>query len=209
MSVFGRLERPPSQTVRVAALAAGERLLASAHLVGGGWALATTARLVIVGDSRPDLDAATDTDTDTDTDDVDVAVDPASPVAHTTRDLVADPIPWVEVVAAALEAEVGVIDVSLVDGSQRALLLGRGYGDRLARVIRERVQHSVLLTRTVELRGRRTVAVTARRGATGGPFIQIVPGPGVDLRGADVAAAVAEAEDAVRDQVGLGPRSRP
>lgn len=172
MSVLHRGDSPP-QAIR-AALGPGERLLAHAHLVVGGWALAGTEHLVLVDDEA-------------------------------AAELSVDPIPWSEVATAGLEGEAGVLSVDLVDGSRRALLLGRGQGGRLARVVRERIQHSVLLSRTVELGGRRTVQVAARRGPDGVPFIQVVPGPRVDLRGPAVAAAVAEAEAAVRDQVGLPP----
>jgi hypothetical protein len=110
---------------------------------------------------------------------------------------------WTDVVSAVLEAEEGALEVLLVDGSRRALLLGRGEGRAFVTTARERVQHSVLLARTVEF-GRRSVRVVARRGPRGS-FVQVVPSPGVDLQRPDVAAAVAEAERAVREQVGLPP----
>ncbi len=165
----------PPRSVR-AALGKGERLLAAAQLVAGGWALATGSRLVLVDD-------------------------------ESVEGVAVDPIDWTDVATAGLQGESGVLSAVLVDGSERTLLLGRGQGTRFARVVRERVQHSVLLSRTVELSGRRTVRVAARRGADGSPFIQVVPARGVDLRGPDVAAAVAEAEAAVRDQVGLPPQT--
>jgi len=175
VSVFHRGEPPPGP-VR-AALGGGQRLLAHAHLVVGGWALAGNAHLVLVDDEA-------------------------------AAELSVDSIAWSEIATAGLEGEAGVLSVELVDGSRRVLVLGRGQGQRLARVLRERIQHSVLLSRTVDLGGRRTVRVAARRGADGVPFIQVVPGARVDLRGPEAAAAVAEAEAAVRDQVGLPPAGR-
>ncbi|MGF1662684.1 MAG: hypothetical protein ACFCVG_09490 [Kineosporiaceae bacterium] len=112
---------------------------------------------------------------------------------------------WVDVASASLAPEEGVLEVDLVAGSRRVLVLGRNRGRALATVVRERVQHSVLLTRTVELAGRRAVRVTARRTPDGEVLVQVVPGPGVSISGPDVAAEVAEAERAVREQVGLPP----
>jgi hypothetical protein len=112
---------------------------------------------------------------------------------------------WVDIAAASLAPEDGVLEVDLVAGSRRVLVLGRNRGRAFATAVRERIQHSVLLTRTVELTGRRVVRVTARRTPEGEALVQVVPGPGVSLTGPDVAAAVAEAERAVREQVGLPP----
>jgi hypothetical protein len=112
---------------------------------------------------------------------------------------------WVDIAGASLEAADGVLDVQLVDGPRRVLLLGPGRGRAFATATRERIQHSVLLTRTVELGRRRVVRVVARREPGGEAFVQVVPGPGVSVAGPDVAAAVADAERAVREQVGLPP----
>lgn len=154
----------------------GERALASAGLVGGGVAAATTHRLVV---TVPRGDAG------------------AAPLVTADR--------WEDVAMASLAPEEGVLEVDLVAGSRRVLVLGRNRGRAFATVVRERIQHSVLLTRVVELGGRRVVRVTARRAPDGRVFVQVVPGPGVSLAGPEVAAAVADAERAVRDQVGLPP----
>jgi hypothetical protein len=112
---------------------------------------------------------------------------------------------WVDIAAASLAPEDGVLEVDLVAGSRRVLVLGRDRGRSFATAVRERIQHSVLLTRTVELGGRRVVRVTARRTPDGEALVQVVPGPGVQVSGPEVAAKVAEAERAVREQAGLPP----
>lgn len=112
---------------------------------------------------------------------------------------------WVDIAAASLAPEDGVLEVDLVAGSRRVLVLGRDRGRSFATAVRERIQHSVLLTRTVELGGRRVVRVTARRTPDGEALVQVVPGPGVQVSGPEVSARVAEAERAVREQAGLPP----
>lgn len=156
-------------------LGRGERALATADLADGAVVLATTHRLVVVGP----------------------AVGAAAPTITADR--------WVDVASASLAPEDGVLEVDLVAGSRRVLVLGRDRGRSFATAVRERIQHSVLLTRTVELGGRRVVRVTARRTPDGEALVQVVPGPGVQVSGPEVAARVAEAERAVREQAGLPP----
>lgn len=112
---------------------------------------------------------------------------------------------WTDIVSAGLEPDEGVLEIDLAQGGHRVLVLGPGRGRRLAGVVRERVQHSILLTRSVDLPGDRTVRVSARRDPGGQPFIQLVPAPGAGSAPADPAqaAAVAHAVRAVREQVGL------
>lgn len=220
--------RLPEGVRRYVALGPGERVLASAELVGGAVALATSHRLLVVGErleppggvGSPDggsvpLPDPTPWVGDAGAPEPPVAPSAPAPAAEPAPPaepaLAAEPAPavtadrWVDIAGASLEAADGVLEVELVAGPRRVLLLGRGRGRRFATATRERIQHSVLLTRTVELGRRRVIRVVARREPGGEAFLQIVPGPGVSVTGPDVAAAVAEAERAVREQVGLPP----
>ena len=216
MTLFGRSRLPDAARPHVD-VAPGERVLASAELVGGGVAVATSHRLVVVGDgiAAPPDEAPPD----------EAQAVPAEPTPWVDGSgpqgpTATPPVPaeppgppgplvtsdrWVDIAGASLDADAGVLEVELVAGPRRVLLLGPNRGRRFATATRERIQHSVLLTRTVDLDRRRAVRVVARREPGGDAFVQIVPGPGVSVEGPDVAAAVAAAERAVRDQVGLPP----
>lgn len=213
-SFLSGLSRLPGIARAHVDLAPGERVLASAELVGGGVAVATSHRLIVVGDgvTAPDgappgagRESPADPTPWVDGDGTQAPdAAPAEPSGDPDpADRVVTSDRWVDIAGASLEAADGVLEVDLVHGPRRVLLLGRGRGRPFATAARERIQHSVLLTRTVELDRRRVVRVVARREPGGEAFVQVVPGPGVSVTGPDVAAAVAEAEQAVREQVGL------
>lgn len=211
MTLFGRSSLPDAARPHVDVVR-GERVLASAELVGGGVAVATSHRMVVVGDgiAAPPDDAPAAPPEPTPWVDGSgrqgpVATTPVPDEPPVRTDPVVTSDRWVDIAGASLESEAGVLEVELVAGPRRVLLLGPNRGRRFATVTRERIQHSVLLTRTVDLDRRRVVRVVARREPGGEAFVQIVPGPGVSVAGPDIAAAVAAAERAVRDQVGLPP----
>jgi hypothetical protein len=167
----------PAQVREGLALARGERVLAHATLAGGGWLVATTTALVLVDP----IDGP--------------ASGPGTPRVHA---------PWHEVAEAVWNAEDRMLRVRWVGdpGREHVLLLGSGES-YLPEVVRERVMSTYVISRRVDVQGRRGVTVAVRRRADASLVVQAVADPGVDLRRPGVAAAVTEAACDLRDQVGL------
>jgi hypothetical protein len=130
-------------------------------------------------------------------------------VATPGRLLVADSqrrrlaLAWHEVDSAVWEPDDGRLAVQLVDGGLVALALSADSRTLLPEVVRERVQSSVVLTRRVDVAGRRGVRIVVRRGPQG-LLTQAIADRGVRLDDPDVAAAVAAARADVEREVGLG-----
>jgi hypothetical protein len=159
-------------------LARGERVLAHATLVAGGWLVATTTALVLV----------------------DPIEGPASgPGTPRVR------VPWHDVAEAVWTSDDRSLHVRWVrDESEQVFLIGTGE-TYLPEVVRERVMSTYVLSKRVDVRGRRGVTVAVRRRADASLVVQAVPDAGVDLLRPAVAEAVGAAARDLRDQVGLPP----
>jgi hypothetical protein len=169
----------PAQVREGLGLARGERLLAHATLAAGGWLVATTTALVLVDPIEGP------------------ASGPGTPRVHT---------PWHEIAEAVWSSDDRTLRVTSVtgDGTEQLFLLGKGEG-YLPEVVRERVMSTYVISRRVEVQGRRGVTVAVRRRADASLVVQAVADPGVDLLRPGVADAVGEAARDLRDQVGLPP----
>lgn len=111
---------------------------------------------------------------------------------------------WAQIDRGALDAETGTLTVHLVNGTHQVLRLLNSRSSRpFATTFRERVQSSVVCSRTVTVPGGGAVHVTVRRDEDGSLFTQVI-GPGtIDLSDPKVAEVVDEAEAQVRESVGL------
>jgi hypothetical protein len=167
----------PAQVREGLALARGERVLAHATLVAGGWLVATTTALVLVDPIEGP------------------ASGPGTPRVRT---------PWHEVAEAIWTSDDRTLRVRWVGGAgtEQQLLLGPGES-YLPEVVRERVMSTYVISRRVAGAGRRGVTVAVRRRADATLVVQAVADPGVDLLRPGIAAAVAEAARDLREQVGL------
>jgi hypothetical protein len=179
--LFRRPERVPPLPAQVRAglaLPRGERVLAHGVRADGGWALATTAALVLVD---PVTGAA------------------AGPGTPRLRRL------WHDVAEATWDPETRTIDVRFVEGSPAALqvLLGEPEG-RLPEVLRERVMSTYVLSQRLTVRGRRGVTVAVRRHSVDGSlFTQTVPDEGIDAERPQVADQVQALTRDLAEQAGL------
>jgi hypothetical protein len=169
----------PAQVREGLGLARGERLLAHATLAAGGWVVATTTALILVDP----IDGP--------------ASGPGTPRVHT---------PWHEVAEAVWSSDDRTLRVRRVcdPGAEHLLLLGEGES-YLPEVVRERVMSTYVISRRVDVQGRRGVTVAVRRRADASLVVQAVADPGVDLLRPGVADAVTDAARDLRDQVGLPP----
>jgi hypothetical protein len=169
----------PAQVREGLGLARGERVHAHATLAGGGWVVATTRVLELV----------------------DPIDGPASgPGTPRVRAL------WHDVAEAVWRSDDRTLRVRWVSAEEpdQMLLLGEGES-YLPEVVRERVMSTYVLSRRVDVRGRRGVTVAVRRRADASLLVQAVADPGVDLERPDVAADVLAAARELRQQVGMPP----
>lgn len=113
-------------------------------------------------------------------------------------------VPWHEVDTATWEPDGRVVDVRLVDGRVLRLAILGDTRTLLPETLRERVQSSVVLSRTVKVRGRRGVRVVVRRTQVG-LVTQVLPDPGIALDDPDLAAEVDAVRREVEAAVGLAP----
>lgn len=167
----------PAQVREGLGLARGERVLAHATLAPGGWLVATTTALVLVDP----IDGP--------------ASGPGTPRVRT---------PWHDIAEAVWRADERTLRVRWVTGDdgEQLLLLGEGES-YFPEVVRERVMSTYVLSRRIDVRGRRGVTVAVRRRADASLVVQAVADPGVDLLRPTVADEVAAAARALRQQVGL------
>lgn len=110
---------------------------------------------------------------------------------------------WSGVESAVWDDEAVVLRVTWLDPQVDPLELADPPA-RLAQVVRERVESSVVTSRRVAVRGRGSVLVLVRS-TRAGLRLQIVPTPGTPLDDPDVAAAVRQARADLADQVGALP----
>lgn len=110
--------------------------------------------------------------------------------------------PWVEVDHAAWDQDSRTLAVWWV-GSRAPTPLEVGEGSFLPEVVHERVRSSVVLTREVEVPDGRRVFVALRKTPDGELSTSVSPGKGVRLNDPEVAARVAAAVAAVREEAGL------
>jgi hypothetical protein len=117
---------------------------------------------------------------------------------------------WVAVDRATWDDEARLVRLTWVDGGEAVLPLApQARRSLLPEVVRERVQASVVLSRQVEVTGRRGVRVVVRRGHGGGLAVQVLPDPGVDLDDPRVAERVARCRADVAGELGLPPSPVP
>ncbi len=116
--------------------------------------------------------------------------------------------PWHEVDAASWSREAGALTVTFVDGG-RPVELPLGHEETFLRVLRERVQASVVVAADLPLeRPRKARAVIRQDLATGALMEQVVLGRGT-RPGPYIDAAAQAAFVQLRDDTGLPPRSSP
>jgi hypothetical protein len=180
MSLLRRSERVPALPAQVReglALRRGERLLAHAERADRGWAIATTAALVLV---EP----------------IDGPV--RGPGTPSERRL------WHDVAEATWDPQTQALEIRWVDdGPATTVLLGEPSG-RLPEVLRERVMSTYVLSQRLPVRGRRGVTVAVRRHAVDGSlFTQAVPDEGVNPGRPPVAEQVAALTRDLAEQAGL------
>ena len=154
-------------------LASGSRVLAWSPLVGGGWAVATPARLCALLPTGALIDR-----------------------------------PWTDVDHVSWDAASGMLAVWWV-GTRAATPLEVAPDSFVPEVVYERVRASLVAARDVSMPGGRTVWVALRKADDGTLSTQAVPGRGVRLADPQVAALVAQARAALRDDVGLPPEAGP
>lgn len=113
-------------------------------------------------------------------------------------------VAWHEVDGAGWDPDTRVVQARLVDGGYVRLAMAGDTRTLLPETMRERVQSSVVLTRKVEVRGRRGVRVVVRR-TPDGLVTQVLPDPGISLEDPRVARDVAVARGEVEAAAGLAP----
>jgi hypothetical protein len=110
---------------------------------------------------------------------------------------------WSQVDHGSLDAESGRLSVRLVTGSTVELPLSAGTGRRFAATFRERVQSSVVRAIELTVPDAGKVQVAIRRDEDGRLFSQVLGDARVDLSRPEVAGPVDEAEQRLREAVGL------
>ncbi|MCV2393869.1 hypothetical protein OEB99_06075 [Actinotalea sp. M2MS4P-6] len=108
---------------------------------------------------------------------------------------------WTDVDGASLDEE-GVLTVRWVDGTAPTTIVVEGRS-RLARVVHERVQASVVLAEKVPVPGDRNLRVALRRSPDGALFTQVIGNGRVDLTDPRVTEAIDAAEGRIREAAGL------
>jgi hypothetical protein len=116
--------------------------------------------------------------------------------------------PWTDVDHVAWDQDSGMLAVWWV-GSRLPTALELEEGSFLPEVVHERVRSSLVLARDVPVPGGRTVCVALRKADDGTLSTQVVPARGVRLGDPEVAALVAQAQAALRDEAGMGPEGGP
>jgi hypothetical protein len=111
---------------------------------------------------------------------------------------------WDQVAQAAWSETASMLQVSWADGRRPLVLEMADSPGFLPEVVRERVEASVVLSRRIEVSGRRGVRVAVRREAPGTPLsTQVVADRGVDLTEPGLAARIAGDLAELAEQVGL------
>jgi hypothetical protein len=116
--------------------------------------------------------------------------------------------PWTDVDHVAWDQDSGMLAVWWV-GSRQPTALELEERSFLPEVVHERVRSSLVLARDVPVAGGRTVWVALRKADDGTLSTQAVPARGVRLADPEVAALVARAQAALRDEAGAGPQGGP
>ncbi len=180
MRVWRRAEKVPPLPPQVReglGLPRGERVLAHGERADGGWAIATTAALVLV---EP----------------IDGPVrGPGTPSERRW---------WHDVAEATWDPDTRAVEIRWVDDRpKRTVLLGEPLG-RFPEVLRERVMSTYVLSQRLPVRGRRGVTVAVRRHAADGSlFTQTVPDDGINPARPQVAEQVEALTRDLAEQAGL------
>ena len=177
MGLFSRADAMPPEIRRTLGLPAGDSVLGTALLDGGAWAVATQRSLIVVPTPQSS---------------------PAGPVSS----------PWCRVDRASWDPAEAALTVRWVDSPEpMPLRLVHPERTAFARVFRERVQHSVVLSETVHLPDGLSARVAVRRDAMGDLFTQVVPDPGADVRSARSAQLIRSALSRLRSTSGAPPEA--
>lgn len=167
----------PPQVREGLGLPRGERVLAHGERADRGWAIATTAALVLVEPIDGPVPG------------------PGTPSERRW---------WHDVAEATWDPGVRAIEIRWVDDSpSRTVLLGEATG-RFPEVLRERVMSTYVLSQRLPVRGRRGITVAVRRHAADGSlFTQTVPDDGVEPSRAHVKEQVEALVRDLAEQAGL------
>ncbi len=184
MSWRRRPERVPALPAQVReglALRRGERVLAHCERADGGWAIATSAALVLVDAIDGPLHG------------------PGTPSARRL---------WHDVAEATWDPDTTAVEIRWVDAARSTILLADPVG-HLPQVLRERVMSTYVLSQRLPVRGRRGVTVAVRRHAVEGTlFTQVVADDGISTVRPEVADQVAALTRDLAEQAGLAPDVR-
>ena len=111
---------------------------------------------------------------------------------------------WDQVAGAVWSGTASMLQVTWVDESRQLQVELAADAGFLPEVIRERVEASVVISRRIEVSGRRGVRVAVRRAAPGAELsTQVVADHGVDLADPALAARVAAELADLREQTGM------
>jgi hypothetical protein len=111
---------------------------------------------------------------------------------------------WDQVAGAVWSGTASMLQVTWVDESRQLQVELAADAGFLPEVIRERVEASVVISRRIEVSGRRGVRVAVRRSAPGAELsTQVVADRGVDLAEPALAARVAAELTDLREQTGM------
>jgi hypothetical protein len=172
-----RVPALPAQVREGLALRRGERVLAHCGRPGGGWAIATSAALVLVDAIDGPLHG------------------PGTP---SERRL------WHDVADAVWDPDTCSVAIRWADGSPGVTVQLTEPLGNLPQVLRERVMSTFVLSQRVPVRGRRGVTVAVRRHAVDGSlFTQAVPDEGISATRPQVADQVAALTRDLAEQAGL------
>lgn len=112
--------------------------------------------------------------------------------------------PWCEVDRASFDPGSATSTVTWVDDAEPLTARLRDLKRLdIVRTIRERVESSVIVSRTIPVARGAGIRVAVRRDGTGALFSQVIADPGVDLDDPAVAAEVDEVEADIRSASGL------
>lgn len=190
MGLFSRKDALPAEIRRALPLSPGDKTLGSAMLDDGAWAVATQQALIVVPSPQPSP-ALT-----------------GAPAQHQPPHTSVTSWPWCDIDRASWDPQTAALTVTWVDASE-PLPLHLSHPERpsFARVFRERVQHSVVLSETVHLPDGLSARVAVRRTAAGDLITQVVPDPGADVRSARSAQLIRSALSRLRSTSGAHPEA--
>ena len=188
--------RLPDDVASLLAIAPDERLLAAGALADGGWAAATSARIVHVLAARATGSAEPERRADEE--------DHAGEAGGASSSRGVQSRPWHDVDRAKFDPATGLLRITWVDQAPAWRLHPVDpRKSKIPQAVRDRVEASVVHAEELSLPGNRTARVAVRRDADGAMFSQVLAGTGVDLDDPQIVHLIDAAEDRARAAAGL------